>query len=482
MIFVLTSTAHANVHWGTISNGKFYQVSPAPDGYVDQYPNDFTSGTKLTDEVRGASWPLDGWIGWLAKPVTIVLDLGSSYAVSDAHLGLASIRAWGVGFPTSVAISTSIDGASWTPYGTSTVPSDPADQSWATATATASGWVNARYVRFVIPATSYLTFVDEIWVNGSVVDSAKHVPSTFYQGAFPVESHGWLDIGSFEADTACPLDMVLWYANWTTPFEGGNSDPGDLISRLIGGRFLEVGFLPEHATAAQIAQGQYDGFLRSWFAALGRRSVPVWVRPMNEMNGCWTGPLPYGSGSGPTANCNASSPLHYGRDPANYRRAWRRMYNIAEQVGATGPDQIFVWAPGSSPDAGNPQDPNDPDRISSYYPGPQYVDWVGVSAYSSDATSLDSLVQGIDSQYGNDKPLMIAEGGNSDTTPSRRAAWIDGWFATLRGGRPHIKAAVWFSSTQPDPTTGAPNLSALRQANDPGKLALSAYARGCRAH
>ena len=52
---------------------------------------------------------------------------------------------------------------------------------------------------------------------------------------------------------------------------------------------------------------------------------PIWFRPANEMNGSWT---PY-----------------YG-DPTNYVKAWRRMYNIAEQLGVTAYN-VFVWSPNS---------------------------------------------------------------------------------------------------------------------------------------
>ena len=136
---------------------------------------------------------------------------------------------------------------------------------------------------------------------------------------------------------------------------------------------------------------------------------------MNEMNGNWTGPQ-----NSPLDNINDHHDLRYGGDPSTYRWAWRRMYNIAEQAGATGDRQIFVWAP----DVHNREN-GGPGDLRVYYPGPQYVDWIGFSLYKREpGESYEALLK---SAYNRDytddplwrhavaaKPFMIVEGGAAE--------------------------------------------------------------------
>ena len=79
------------------------------------------------------------------------------------------------------------------------------------------------------------------------------------------------------------------------------------------------------------------------------------------------------SGSGPANEMNGSwTPCR--RDPTNYVKAWRRMYNIAEQLGVTAYN-VFVW----SPTGGMPG--TEANAMKNYYPGDMFVDWLGVSCY-----------------------------------------------------------------------------------------------------
>jgi len=96
------------------------------------------------------------------------------------------------------------------------------------------------------------------------------------------------------------------------------------------------------------------------------------------------------------------------------------LYNIAEQAGATGDQQIFVWAP----DVHNVED-GGPEDLRVYYPGPQYVDWIGFSLYKREP--LESYEGLLNSAYNRDytndplwrhpvaaKPFMIVEGGTAE--------------------------------------------------------------------
>ena len=151
--------------------------------------------------------------------------------------------------------------------------------------------------------------------------------------------------------------MVLWYQGlsperrYTELAELRNHD---LAENHRGFRFMCVGWLPPATVKiADIANGVYDEFLTRYFRdsidpALNLdNDTPLWFRPMNEFNSDWVG---------------------WGLDPATFRRAWRRIFNIAEAVGAT-KQHIFVWSPNhlSYPNA-------DWNNMRNYWPGDQYVD------------------------------------------------------------------------------------------------------------
>ncbi|KAI8616242.1 glycoside hydrolase superfamily [Chytriomyces sp. MP71] len=71
----------------------------------------------------------------------------------------------------------------------------------------------------------------------------------------------------------------------------------------------------------------------------------VYMRWLPEMNGSW---------------------MKYGLQPARYVEVWIRMFGIFRQIA---PRVKLVWSPN--------YDLRDP----SYWPGPQYVDWIGSSCY-----------------------------------------------------------------------------------------------------
>jgi len=111
------------------------------------------------------------------------------------------------------------------------------------------------------------------------------------------------------------------------------------------------------ATARDIARGSMDGHLRNWASAVrayadkGERLV--YIAPLPEMNGDWTS---------------------YGLDPTYFKAAFIHMVTLFRQEGV--PDQSVRWvfAPNgwSTPDH----------EFEKYYPGDQWVQAVGFSAYN----------------------------------------------------------------------------------------------------
>lgn len=150
--------------------------------------------------------------------------------------------------------------------------------------------------------------------------------------------------------------------------------------------FVQIGFEPDTAFR-DVVDGPH---LRNWAREAARTGIPIFLRFASEMNGDW---VPwFGS-------------------PTLYKEKWRLMYNIMKEEA---PNVVMVWCPNWRPDI-----PNDTSRnIMAYYPGDDYVDWVGVNFYMwgpiydslMNETGISTLSK-LGSVYNKfpNKPIMICE-------------------------------------------------------------------------
>lgn len=450
-VFVVTvlclsaGIAQAASTWGNLSTGKFYRYSTSPSSsYPDRWPVNISGtilsdGVKLTDDVMSSTDPTDGsWTGWYQAATNITIDLGTTYAVSDMNVSACSMTSWGIYFPSGATIWYSTNGSTYTQYG-GTLYFGSNTSGFSTHVAYNNpGYVNARYIKLSLPSNGAWCFINEIYVHGTVPNADKLVPSSgCYHGCYHISSQGYLDIDGFEAASHANrhVKMALWYADWSGSFADEIGDPIDnhyAANLNHGQRYPELGWLPYNTTSASIAQGDYDSYLYTWFTDCAAKDYPIWIRPMNEMNGAWTWE-------------NSSGYLKYGGDAQKYKWAWRRMYNIAEKVGCTGTNQIFVW----SPDLGADLSGGTGTDMTLYYPGDQYTDWIGCSCYaqSPGTSSFLDFVSRWYSLYYN-KPLMIAEGGSAEATnPDWKGdTWMNDWFYDIQYWYPQIKAFVWYDN------------------------------------
>jgi hypothetical protein len=145
---------------------------------------------------------------------------------------------------------------------------------------------------------------------------------------------------------------------------------------------------------------QYDSHINEVANYLNNLKVPIFLRYACEMN--------VGEN---------------GENPAVYVKNFRY---VTERIRFIAPNVAMVWSP---------NDITDNERsLDSYYPGDAYVDWVGISSYTSyyfgDKTDWGSLQESIDTnfftgpnanplakiaeiidKYGNRKPIMLSEVG-----------------------------------------------------------------------
>lgn len=212
---------------------------------------------------------------------------------------------------------------------------------------------------------------------------AKYEPqSGCYLGAFiqnDINVNGM--INNFENLVGKKHTGYLTYTAVSSPFPKAFVDSCKKYNA-----FVQIGFEPDTAFR-DVVDGPH---LRNWAREAAKSGVPIFLRFASEMNGDW---VPwFGS-------------------PTLYKEKWRLMYNIMKEEA---PNVVMVWCPNWRPDI-----PGDTSRnIMAYYPGDEYVDWVGVNFYMwgpvydslMNETGISTLSK-LGSVYNKfqNKPIMICE-------------------------------------------------------------------------
>ena len=180
---------------------------------------------------------------------------------------------------------------------------------------------------------------------------------------------------------------------------------------------------------SKIVDGELDAYFRKWAEGAKADGGRVLIRFGFEFNGDW---------------------FSWGGQPELFVKAWQRVRGIFNDVGAGNVE--WVWCPNitSHPEGAD-------NSMHRYWPGDEYVDWVGVDGYNWGDhyrewhrwTSFERLYDGVLSDLRRrypGKPIMIGETGcpEDDDDPARKAAWVREAYAYL-SRQPAVRAVVWFN-------------------------------------
>ncbi|HUY86230.1 MAG TPA: glycosyl hydrolase [Acidimicrobiales bacterium] len=220
----------------------------------------------------------------------------------------------------------------------------------------------------------------------------------------------------------------LHYNTWT-----GNLASGSVIDDLDAGRIPLISWQCG-ASDSSVSAGQEDSLIIAQAKAIASLRHPVMIR--------WFWEMEYTGSNGGKQGANAAMCIG-NAGPQGYISAWRHIVNIFRDNGAT--NVAWVFCPGDS--SYGPNALADGVAASLYYPGNNYVDWIGEDAYSRAVPkTLPDLVAGMYQAYGNSgKPLIVCEtGAEGDFQPTFLAS-----AAQLPSQFPNLKAIVYFDSHGP---------------------------------
>jgi len=173
-------------------------------------------------------------------------------------------------------------------------------------------------------------------------------------------------------------------------------------------------------TVRDIANGVWDSKIRQFAQETIAFGYPLMIRFGGEMNIC----------QGDASWVGAFS---FGKNPADFIAAWRRLVDVFREEGAD--NAVFQFGPNCM-DIG-------PHHWAEYYPGDDYVDWVGFSIYQYEPEMDPDKYMAIYDDYANRKPIIIPEWAvnwaSNPATDEQRARWLRDFFAAVEA-RPKIKA------------------------------------------
>jgi hypothetical protein len=253
-------------------------------------------------------------------------------------------------------------------------------------------------------------------LTGGHADPAPPAPAApiRYLGVFEPDAPGtYASVDGFGRAVGRQPNLVLYYRGW-----GQGFDKGFAKTAASHGATPFVQLNPTHVSLARIAHGASDAYLTSFARQVAAFGEPVVIGFGHEMNGYW-----YSWG--------------YTRSrPADFIAAWRHVVTLFRGQGAS--NVRWLWDVNSKSRRTGP--------VHDWWPGAQYVTWVGVNGYyylpgQNFANVFRPVIADI--RRFTNAPLLIGE-----TAVGPRAGQQKGIQDLFAGARAqHVLGLVWFDRT-----------------------------------
>jgi hypothetical protein len=184
-----------------------------------------------------------------------------------------------------------------------------------------------------------------------------------------------------------------------------------------------------------VIAGQHDAFVHAWAAAAAAFGNPILLRFDWEFNGDW---------------------FPFGAQPAKFVAAWRKLRGIFAAEGAS--NVAWLWCANVGAPAGSKW-PTATDKLMTYYPGDDQVDWTGFDTYNWSSRNggpwmtFDQIMNGYSGWFGPTydalaklaptKPMCVAEFGCWDDP--RKPLWMVDALSRVPTAYPLVRAIEYFN-------------------------------------
>nr|WP_315362812.1 glycosyl hydrolase [Cytobacillus firmus] len=225
-----------------------------------------------------------------------------------------------------------------------------------------------------------------IYVHKENVPAEKYEPrSGIYLGGYVLQDeYIHTSMNTFNKLTGKTHASYFKYVGYGKPF------PKEWAEEVIAaGGFPQVAWEPNNG----LDEVRDDEYLRQFAKDAGELNVPILLRYASEMNGTWT---------------------FYSGHSEQYIQKWKLVHDVMEKEA---PNVMMLWNVFTMPEA----------TINDFYPGDEYVDYVGVNIYNvvyhndkiekkSDFEDPLRLLDYVYNTYSHKKPIVIGEFGATNYT------------------------------------------------------------------
>ncbi|MBF0412404.1 MAG: glycosyltransferase [Desulfamplus sp.] len=200
---------------------------------------------------------------------------------------------------------------------------------------------------------------------------------------------------------------------------------------------------PDRFNLPDILAGKWDSYIDKWAEAARQYDKPLMIAWGIEMNGSW---FPWSGrdyGGGEVIGEKNGKPIYKG--PELVKKAYRY---VVDRVRAKRADNI-IWGF----HANNFSAPQESwNEIANYYPGSDYVDWLGLSVYGKMGRYDDWALfhEAMDRGYedicklDSVKPVIVAEWGVGEFPNNDKAEFITLAFSDMKTKYKRVRAAVYW--------------------------------------
>jgi mannan endo-1,4-beta-mannosidase len=170
-----------------------------------------------------------------------------------------------------------------------------------------------------------------------------------YLGVFePGAPPSYRSIAAFAQAAGRQPNLLGYYSGWVEPFD---TSFAEMIHKHGVTPFVQID--PTDASVAAIADGTYDDYLRSYAESVRDFRHAVVIGFGHEMNGSW-----YSWG-------------YKHVSPSTFVAAWRHIVTLFREQGAD--NVTWLWTIQADETGTGP--------VGSWWPGTEYVTWIGIDGY-----------------------------------------------------------------------------------------------------
>ncbi|HEY6532961.1 MAG TPA: glycosyl hydrolase [Acidimicrobiales bacterium] len=259
--------------------------------------------------------------------------------------------------------------------------------------------------------------------KSEIVDSGHH----FGMATATTEEFDFL-----EFSLARDATMRGYYKGWDTPFDSNRVlsswQRGEVPVMTWESRALAFAEDTTDYSLGRIADGDFDDYLTQYARDITELGLPLVIRFDQEMTGNWYR--------------WAEFDAPYGNEKGDFIAAWRHIHDLFESVGAN-EHVVWLWSPNRIDNL--TRFPS----IDNYFPGTEYVDWVGMTGYHRPGDKSPTFAATYDKTLAELRrvapglPIMLSEIGATETG-GQKSSFMESLFPGLEAN-PDIVGFIWFN-------------------------------------